>query len=263
MIKKIFTLLLLFTFTFALGSFESNAAELNPFNPNFLKTPVIFGMDLNEETNQQLNLYPNAKLNTMSFFPQLFASEGFDTTSLTKVYETAAYGGTIRAIHVTDTHVWYAGATTQTVKGWNIATQTVEYETPDYGGTIRAIHVTDTHVWYGGSTTQTVKGWNIATETVEYETPNYNGSIESIFVTSDYVWYAGSQETVVGQPFSTTVSRLLSIVPIFVILMIIISLTLLVTVSNASSTEKFVTGVLIVVIGLTLLVVINGFIFIR
>ena len=175
MIKKIFTLLLLFTFTFALGSFESNASELNPFNPNFLKTPVIFGMDLNqEETNEELNTYRDAQLNTMSFFPQVFGSEGFDTTSLTKVYETPSYGQTINSIYVTDTHVWYAGVTTQTVRGWNILTETVEYETPNYGGAIISIYVTDTHVWYAGGTTQTVKGWNISTETVEYETPSYS-----------------------------------------------------------------------------------------
>ena len=62
------------------------------------------------------------------------------------------------SIVVTDTHVWYAGSTTNTVIAWNIETGVVDYETPNYGGTIRTITLTDSHVWYAGDSTQTVRG---------------------------------------------------------------------------------------------------------
>ena len=116
--------------------------------------------------------------------------------------ETPLYGGTIRSIAVTDTHIFYAGHTTQTVKGYNLETGLVDIETPSYGSTIEHIVVTDTHIFYAG--TQTVMGYNLETELVDIETPSYGSTIYSIVVTDTHIFYGGATtQTVRGYNLET------------------------------------------------------------
>jgi len=108
-IALIFTLMFIFPVT---------KVSADPLNPQDFFNPVIFGYNHFESgpNFQENTAFDN--VNLFGFMTAYQISSQFpDPTYLTKVYETPNYGGVIRSIAVTDTHVWYAGETTQTVIG--------------------------------------------------------------------------------------------------------------------------------------------------
>ena len=145
-------------------------------------------------------------LNTMtiSIFNSTLLSTFPEESNLLTYIETPSYGGTIRSIAVTDTHIFYAGPTTQRVRGYNLETEEVDIETPSYGGCIFSIAVTDTHIFYGGLITQTVRGYNLETGLVDIWTPSYGGDIRDIAVTDTHIFYGGwTTQTVRGYNLET------------------------------------------------------------
>jgi uncharacterized repeat protein (TIGR02543 family) len=107
-------------------------------------------------------------------------------------WESANYGGSIRALAVDDTYVYVGGSDTQTVQALDKVDGSLEWESADYGGSIRALAVDDTYVYVGGSDTQTVQALDKVDGSLEWESANYGGSIRALAVDDTYVYVGGS-----------------------------------------------------------------------
>jgi uncharacterized repeat protein (TIGR02543 family) len=106
-------------------------------------------------------------------------------------WESADYGGVIRALTVDDTYVYVGGYDTQTVQALDKVDGSLEWESADYGGAIQALTVDDTYVYLGGSTTQTVQALEKVDGTLEWESAVYGGTINGLTVDDTYVYLGG------------------------------------------------------------------------
>ena len=75
---------------------------------------------------------------------------------MSKVAESADYGGIIRAL-TQDADYVYAGGDIQTVQKLRKSDMSTVAESADYGGTIYALPQDADYVYVGGTTTQTVQ----------------------------------------------------------------------------------------------------------
>jgi parallel beta-helix repeat protein len=111
---------------------------------------------------------------------------------ITKIVDTADYGGNIRAIAADDNYVYVGGLTPQTVKKFNKSDLSQVAESASYGGNIYAIATDDNYVYVGGATTRTVKKLNKSDLSPVAESASYGGDIQTIAVDDTYVYVGGA-----------------------------------------------------------------------
>jgi len=74
---------------------------------------------------------------------------------MSKVAESASYGGSISALAYDGTYIYAAGATTQKVYQYDPSDMSKVAESASYGDTIYALAYDGTYIYAAGKTTQT------------------------------------------------------------------------------------------------------------
>jgi hypothetical protein len=110
-------------------------------------------------------------------------------SNLTFRANTSDYGGFINAVIADEYYVYAAGYTTQTIRQYYKTNMTMKAESADYGGTINAITEDEYYVYIGGYTTQKVWQLYKTNLTKRMETPDYGGTIWSVIVSMNGTQY--------------------------------------------------------------------------
>ncbi len=125
----------------------------------------------------------------LAWFDQIKDQLGSD---LSKVAESASYGGSIRSITSDDNFLYVGGGSTRKVWKLNKSDLSKVSESMDYGGNIRSITSDDNFLYVGGDTTNKVWKLNKLDLSKVSESIDYGGAILSITSDDNHIYVGGA-----------------------------------------------------------------------